>query len=387
MYHTIIKSFLVSLVSISLIACAGFFDKDNLPKPGPLPPDTAEVKTRFLWSSTTGAGVGNEFLKESPALGETAIFTASLRGTVTAVNKHNGKLNWQVNTHVAISSGVGIGECILVVGGAAGEVIALRQEDGVEIWRTCVPGEILARPAISHGVVIVKTVNGILYALSSADGKELWTFHQYEPNLILRGSSSPLIRGHNVIVGFANGNLIRLDLRDGQLRWLKTIALSEGSFAVQRMIDVEADPIVFDHRIFAATYQGNIASLDWTSGKVLWSHSISSYTGMTADEEAVYISDAKSHLWAFNADTGLVIWRQVQLQHRGLTAPEMMCDYIVVGDAEGFLHWVSKDDGHLAARVSVGGHLFSAPLVDSNIVYAVTNSGYVAAYEVLNSPA
>lgn len=382
MYRRIIKYFLVSLFSCSLIACAGFFEKDNTPSPAPLPPDTAEVKSRLLWSTSTGAGVGKEFLKESPALGETAIFTASLRGTVTAVNKDNGRINWQVETRVPLTSGVGLGEDMLVVGGAAGEVIALRQMDGCELWRVNVPGEILAKPAIAHEFVIVKTVNGILYALSAADGHELWTFHQFEPNLILRGSSSPLIRGDSVIAGFANGNLTKLNLHSGELRWLKTIALSEGAFAVQRMIDVEADPIVYDHHIYAATYQGNIASLDWASGKILWSHTISSYTGMAADDDAIYISDAESNVWAFNADSGLVNWRLNQLRYRGLTAPVIMGDYIVMADAEGYLHWVGKCDGHFAGRASVGGHIFSAPLVEDNVVYALTTSGYLAAYEV-----
>jgi outer membrane protein assembly factor BamB len=268
----------------------------------------------------------------------------------------------------------------VVVGSRKGDVIALNQANGRQLWRQTIPGEILANPAVSDDVVVIKAVDGYTRALAVNDGHELWAFQQVEPNLILRGASTPIIRDRALIIGFANGNLAKLNLRDGQMLWLQTIAVPEGAFAIQRMIDIDANPIIFDHHIYAATYQGKIASLDWTSGRVLWGHDISSYTGMIADSDAVYISDARSFVWSFGADNGLANWRQTKLEYRTVSGPAIMSDYVVVGDGQGYLHWLSKRDGHFAARVKIGSAIYAAPIAENNVLYVLSNNGNLSAY-------
>lgn len=376
------KVFAVFLIfTFLLTACAGFFEKDNTPTPTPLTHYRQEVTPRLLWSANVGKGAtGSDYLKMNPAVSETAVYAASTNGVVTSLNKATGRRNWQTDVRASLSSGPGAGDGIVVVGCRNGELVALLQADGRQIWKTSVPGEIIATPAVGGGFVVVKAVDGYTRGLSVKNGQELWSFQQVEPNLILRGSSAPLIRDQNVIAGYANGNLAKLSLHDGQLLWLQTVAIPEGAFPIQRMIDIDADPIVFEHHIYVATYQGKISSLDWTSGKAMWTHDISSYTGMAADDNSVYISDAKGLVWGFNADSGLVSWRQNKLEYRIVSGPATMENYVVVGDAEGYLHWLGKSDGHFAGRVSLGSAIYAAPIVKNNVLYALTNSGYLAAY-------
>lgn len=377
-----IKTFaLFFLFTSTLTACTGFFEKDNTPEPTPLTSYKPEVAPRFLWSANVGSGAtGSDYLKLSPAVSETTVYTTSTDGTVTALNRANGQKRWQVSTRLAVTSGAGAGDGLVVVGSRNGDVIALQEADGRQRWKTAIPGEIIATPAVGNGVVVVKAVDGFTRALSVNDGRELWSFQQVEPNLILRGASAPLIRDRSVIVGFANGNLVKLNSSDGELQWQQTIAIPEGAFAIQRMIDIDADPVIYQHRIFVATYQGKIASLDWISGRSLWSHDLSSYTGMVADDSAVYVSDAKGMVWSFGADSGFVNWRQTRLEYRVISGPTAMGNYIVVGDAQGYLHWLSKQDGHFAGRVSLGSSIYAAPVVENNVLYALTNKGYLTAY-------
>jgi outer membrane protein assembly factor BamB len=378
--HLISQFVLLFLSIIFLSGCNGFFDKDNTPPPRPLTHYPFEINPRFLWSVNTGSGSGGEYLKTSPAIGATDIVTASMNGVITSVNKFNGRINWRTDTRMLISAGPGIGDQLVVAASHRGDIVALSERNGRILWRTVIPGEILANPAIDRGIIIIKAIDGNLRALSTADGHEVWSFRQVEPNLILRGSSRPLIRDNNVIAGFANGNLSKLNLHDGQLLWQQAVAIPEGAFAIQRMIDIDADPTLFDHHLYAATYQGKIASLDWISGKILWNYDISSYTGMIADENTVYISDAKSFIWAFGADNGLVNWRQTALEARIVSGPASMGNYIVVGDAQGYLHWLSKQDGHLAGRIKLNSAIYASPVAENNVLYALTNKGYLVAY-------
>ncbi len=380
MYKQVIKYFLLASSVLLLAACDGFFEKDNTPTPSPLVNFTPEIKPRLLWSTNAGAGADDEFLRISPAISQTSIFTASTNGTVTSINKQDGSKYWQVGTGVPITTSPGIGQGLVVVSSRKGDIVALSQIKGNIVWRTSVTCEILAQPAISNDIVVIKGTDGHVHGLSIKDGHELWLFQQAEPSLILRGSSAPLIRNHGIIVGFANGNLTKLSLGDGQLVWSQTIATPEGAFAIQRMIDIDADPIAYNNRIYAATYQGKIASLESASGKELWSQDISSYTGMVADENTVYISDATGSVWAFNATSGGVNWRQTRLLARVLSGPGDMGRYIVVGDAQGYLHWINKADGHFAAREYLRSPVYAAPIVENNVLYALTNNGKLFAY-------
>jgi outer membrane protein assembly factor BamB len=376
------KIIAASLVStFFMTACAGFFEKDNTPTPTPLTSFTPQASPRLMWSSKVGKGAtGNDYLKMSPALGRSAIYTTSTKGTITSVNKITGNKNWQVDFGIPLSSGPGVGDGIVVVGAQNGTIMALKESNGCQVWRTSVPGEVIASPAVGDGVVVVKAIDGYTRAYSVQTGQQIWAYHQMEPNLILRGSSAPVIRHQDVIVGYANGNLVKLGLNEGQLQWQETVATPEGAFAIERMIDIDADPIVYDYRIYVATYQGRISSLDWTSGRTLWSHDISSYTGMAADDNAVYLSDAKGRVWNFGSENGMVNWRQNKLEYRVVSGPASMGRYVVVGDGEGYLHWLNKADGRFAARVSLGSAIYAAPIVENNVLYALTNNGYLAAY-------
>lgn len=374
-----IKHIFLAALTLLLTACYGFFEKDNSPEPTALTNYKAEVAPRSLWSTSIGSS-DNEYLKLSPTLNGNSIFTSSVNGSVVATNKTNGQSQWRTNTNVTVTSGPGVGDGIVVIGSRKGDVIALNQQNGSVRFKTSVNGEVIAKPAIANNVVVIKTVDGNIHALSANDGHEVWGYQQAEPSLILRGSSSPLISGNNLFAGFANGTLSKLNLSTGQLDWSQPIASAEGAFSIQRMIDINADPIIYQHRIFAATFQGNIASLSWNSGEILWSHNISSYTGMTADGSAVYISDATGVVWAFGVDSGLVNWRQTNLTARKISGPANMGRYIVVGDGEGYIHWLNKSDGHFAAREHVGSSVLAAPIVDNNILYVLTSNGSLSAF-------
>ena len=371
----------LAALTFLLSACSTFFDKDNTPTPTPLPIIKPEIIPKLRWSTHIGKGAtGYDYLKLAPSVTETSVFTVSSTGTVTAINKFNGAKRWERNTGLHISSSAGTGNGIIVIGGQHGEIWALQQSNGCQLWRTSIPGEVIATPAVQNGYVIIKAVDGYTRALSSRDGHEIWSSQQIEPTLILRGSSAPIIHEHQVIVGYANGNITKLNLDDGQPLWSQVAAIPEGAFAIQRMIDIDADPIIFDHRIYVATYQGRISSLDWISGRTIWTHDISSYTGMSATADSIYITDTRGLVWSFNTDNGFINWRQNKLEYRILSGPASMGDYVVVGDAQGYLHWLSKQDGHFVGRASLGSAIYAAPIINDGVLYVLTNKGYLAAY-------
>lgn len=376
------KLLMLGTMSLLLSSC-GFFDKDNTPPPAALVNIEQEARIQPLWYSNTGSGTASEYLKLTPAISGQLIFTASKNGTLTATDKTSGKNIWFINTSENLSGGVATDNNLVFIGTLRGELLAFHQTDGSFAWRTPVASEILSPVAAKNGVVIVKTINDQVTALSATDGHSLWHYEETEPSLILRGSSAPQISGNSTVVGFENGKLLRLGLQTGAEHWQQTIAEPRGIFAIQRMIDIDADPIIVGNHVYAATYQGQIAALDFSTGNQFWSHDISSYSGIASDGGTIYVSDAESHIWAFNAGNGSVKWHHNQLNARNITGPAVVGNYLVVGDAEGYLHWMNKTDGHFVARnlVSTAG-ILATPIVDNNIVYVYTKDGRLAAYTV-----
>jgi outer membrane protein assembly factor BamB len=78
---------------------------------------------------------------------------------------------------------------------------------------------------------------------------------------------------------------------------------------------------------------------------------------------------------------GVPVWRQEALRLRDLTAPTRYKDAIVVGDLEGYLHWLSIDDGSFLARVRAAhGRISSAPLVVGESIVVQSEDGSVSAF-------
>ena len=382
MKKLLIRSFIFAAIIPILSACNGFFDKDNTPTPASLTDYRAEIEPKKLWVVHAGYGSDDNTLRLTPAVDEHNVYTTSTNGTVSALNRINGNIVWQTNTRAPITSGPGSGDGIVVFGSEKGRVLALNATTGCKVWETNIEGQVLSNPAISHDVVVIKTMDGVVHGLSAKNGQSIWTYELEEPSLLLRAASAPLIHNHAVIVGFANGKLAKLNVHNGHSIWLQTIAHPEGAFSIQRMIDIDADPILYNQQLFAATYQGEINALDLIAGTKQWTHHISSYTGMAADQHHVYVSDAASHVWAFASDNGEVMWQQNELNARGITAPALANHYIVVGDAEGYLHWINTSTGHLAAREKVGSVISAQPVVKHDILYVYTNNGNLAAYAI-----
>ena len=374
------KILILCTLSATLSAC-GFFDTDNTPPPSPLTSYHAEARVHTVWYKWTGFGVGSDYLRLPPAVTENAVYTANKGGYVVATNRTSGSTLWSVDTKKSLSAGPSAYNGLIFVGSREGDVLALSETDGKILWQAKVPSEVLAPVAANNNIAIVKTIDGKVTALSETDGHTLWNYQETEPTIILRGASAPQIKNNVAVIGFSNGNLAKLTLKDGNLLWKQTLASPDGIFAIQRMVDVDADPIIYKNKIYAATYQGKVVALDLASGKTFWSQDTSSYSGMAADDNQVYVSDSKSRVTAFNAENGAPSWRQTKLEARSITGPAIMDNYIVVGDEEGYLHWLSKQDGHFIARIKAGGRgIITTPVVYNNVLYVVTRDGHVAAY-------
>ena len=304
------------------------------------------------WIFTSGEGVSDLYLKIKPVFNNGTGYIVDYKGQFQAFDIQTGKILWEKDLNIPASGGLTFSDGKLFLGTSKGELIALalEKQNVKELWRSQLSSEILSSPAVSQGVVVAKTIDGRVYGLTLENGIQSWVYDRSVPRLTLRGSSAPLINNGIVISASDSGKLSALTLNDGKLLWETTIAIAKGRNQLERIIDLDVDPVVVDDVVYVAGYQGRVAAVKIGSGQIIWSRDFSSYSGLHVDAFRVYITDSMGQAWALNRYNGSTLWRQDKLLRRKLTAPAVHEDYLVLGDYDGYLHWLSREDGKLIAR-------------------------------------
>ncbi len=376
--------FLLLISPAILIAGCGLFgDDDDVLPPKELIKFKATLPIKKAWSAKLGKG--SEFLRVSlvPAGDGKRIYAASHDGVVSAFNPDNGKRVWRIELDLPLSAGPGVGEDYVVVAGSDGPLICLSASDGREIWRINMDGESLARPLIHDSSVVVQTIDGKLQVFSVFDGTEKWSIEQDTPRLTLRGTSSPVIVGSTVVAGFDNGRLVGTSLTTGVTAWETVLSPPSGRSDLDRLADVDGTLAVVGQDIYAAGYQGRLASVAAESGQILWARDISTHVGVAVDFANVYSHDGEGELIALLRRNGDEVWRQDALLRREPTTPVAFDNAVAIGDFEGYVHLFSNVDGRPVARIRVGkGLLSGAPVVIGNKLYVQSESGSLEAYAV-----
>jgi len=372
-------------VLVALLAVAACSKDKNVDEPAKLTPlPHPSVQVTHLWGHNMGDKKAAVLrLGQGISIADNRVFAASHNGEVVALDLTNGRVIWHAKTKAPLSGGTASSSELVVAGASDGRIFAFDSATGHSRWNTRLNGEVLAPAAISERLVAVRTVDGKLHALSPADGHELWTTEQQVPRLSLRGTASPVISGDLVLCGFDNGKVVAVSAADGALQWEATVTPPHGRTELERLDDIDSPVRVSGRDVYAVGFQGKVAMLAIDTGQVWWSHEDSSYRGLILDEDTLYLADADGVVTALKARTGAEVWQQKTLLHRGLSPIAVMDDTIVTGDFQGYLHWLDKASGALAARVSTGGGRISTqPLVIGDMVVVVNDRGQINAYRV-----
>jgi len=377
-----LRSGLLAALVLSLSAC-GLWTRDTTERPAPLPEFTAVGTPQTLWSRSIGRG-GDRFLWQmQPGVTEDLVVAADVRGRVAALERNSGTQRWETRLRdVQVASGMGVGGGVAVLGTLDGLAIALNLENGQEIWRTRLSSEVVAVSPVVGGQVVARTNDGRLHALDAASGTTRWTVLRTTPALSLRGAQAPQMLPGRVLASFDTGRLLMLGAARGNVLWEATIGVPSGRSELERLIDADGHIPIYRGAGFAATYQGRLVAVALDSGDPIWARDFSSYQGGDIDTgtEVLVMTAADSHVWGLDPRNGGDLWQQSGLRLRGVTAPVAVGKQAVVGDYEGYLHWLSLDDGSIVARVRAGrGAIVSRPALQDGVLYVVSGNGQVSA--------
>ncbi|ADP09721.1 outer membrane protein assembly complex subunit YfgL [Erwinia sp. Ejp617] len=386
------KLLLPGLMSVTLLSgCSWFSGEEDVVTMSPLPTVQNQFEPKKVWSTSVGDGVGDFYSNLHPAWADNTVYAADRHGTVKALNSGDGEEQWKVdlsertgffssNIPALLSGGLTVDSGRVYLGSERAQVFALNTSDGSIAWQTKAAGEVLSRPVVSDGLVLVHTSNGVLQGLDQLSGNVKWSVNLDVPALSLRGESAPASAFGAAIVGGDNGRVSAVMMNQGQIIWQQRISQPSGATEIDRLADVDTTPVVVNGVVYALAYNGNLTALDLRSGQILWKREIGSVHDMIIDAGRIFLIDQDDRVMALNAEGGVSIWRQSDLLHRNLTSPVLYNGYLVMGDSEGYLHWINTDDGRFVAQQKLDNSGFQTePVVASDKLLIQSKDGEVYA--------
>lgn len=314
---------------------------------------TAELQT--LWQAGVGAAGDAVF---TPAVVGGSVYAAARDGSIVRLD--GGRQVWRISAGQTLAGGVGADGKLVVVGTPKGEVLAFHAADGRPAWQARTSSEILAAPAVAGDLVAVRSGDARIFGFDAADGKRRWVYQRSTPALALRSNVGVLLTDKAIYAGFPGGKLVAIALHNGAALWEATVALPRGATELERIADVASDPVVEAGSVCAVAYQGRVACFDIDNGRQQWARDVSSIAGLDVGGRALYVTDEKGAVHAFERSSGASLWKQDKLFMRAVTRPLAVGRRVAVADFQGVVHLLAEDDGAFVARLNTDGSAIAA---------------------------
>ena len=268
-----------------------------------------------------------------------------------------------------------------MVGNQKGQLFALDQATGETKWTAQLSGAILAPSLIHAGRVITVSNDGTVFAHEVETGKQAWTYNLPNVQFSLRGQAAPVaIDARNVLIASANAYIYAIDAISGIPKMQRRVAVSEGRSDIQRLIDIDGEPVVAGQFVVTTSYQGQVTVLDLASQQVVWSEDASSIQRPEVKGNGVFVAQTDGKITAYEITTGNKLWENDQLLNRQLSNPVMLGNDLVVGDLDGVLHLLDPSTGTIIGRSKTSGEVRTLRVID-NQLYVATRKGAMSVWQ------
>ena len=303
---------------------------------------------------------------------------AASDGSVLAVEADTGRALWRTNVGAKISAGVGSDGKVAAVVTRAGELVAL--EAGQVTWKKPLGVRVATAPLVAGGRVFVLGVDRTVQAFDAGDGAKLWQVQR--PGDALTLSQTGVITAFkDTLVAGQGPRMAGIDPLSATVRWEVPLGSPRGANEVERLADLIGPGGAQRRPRLRALVpgRGRLCRCPARTDRV--DQGIGGTDAVAGDSELLFGADASDRLTAWRTATGDVVWTTEALMFRGLGPPAAIASSVVFGDADGTLHWLSRDKGEAQARVLTDGSAIAVPPVSvGGVLVVVTRSGGVFAF-------
>jgi outer membrane protein assembly factor BamB len=356
---------------VFLTACSSTPEK---PAPTALAQLTPQITVTPLWSAQAGPIASTSTL----SVNASRLALVSQNGLLTVLNADSGALVWQMALNTTVSSGVGSDGNRFSVITQANELVTLT--DGKESWRAKLPASSFTAPLVAGGRVFVLTTDRTVLAFDGASGQKLRTQQRSGDALVLKQAGILTSFQDNLMVGLS-GRLVAMSPSNGVTKWEALIGASRGTNEVERLVDLVAGVSRVNQTLCTRSYQTAVSCTDAAKGTNVWTRTAAGHVGLSGNDTQVFGTESDGKVITWNRLTGQVTWQSETLRFRGLTAPAFSEGQLLVGDDQGWLHWLDPKNGQTVARVQLDASgIALAPLRVGKNWISVSKNGLVQAF-------
>ncbi|MFW2147443.1 outer membrane protein assembly factor BamB [Acinetobacter sp. TY1] len=372
--------FALAILSVAMVGCSSNKVKVEKVKPNPLPKLVQATSLTEVFSHKVSASSEQDPLRLRLDVDNGVVFAMNPKGEVAA---YKGKQRlWETKvTKQELTSGVEAADGLVVVASRKGQVFALDQQTGEQKWTAQLSGAVISPALIQTGRVILVANDGTVFALDEATGQQAWTYKMANAAFSLRGQASPVsLDPRTIAVASSNGYLYAIDSLTGAPRMQRRVAVSDGRSDIQRLVDIDAEPVVVGQYVVTNSFQGQVTVLDLAAQRVAWSVDASSINRPEVAENKVFVAQRDGKLKAFDLATGQELWENEQLLNRNLSNPVLLGQQLVVGDLDGVLHLIDPNTGTLVGRAKTSGEVRTLRVLD-NQLFVATRKGELSIWQ------
>lgn len=382
------------LSSIAVVAAVAACSSTEEPDYAELQSFEQQVSPQVAWRTNIGVGSGEHFSRLTPAYENGVVYVAERHGNLVALNADNGRRLWRSQLgeggsawfnpfskgpSARLAGGVTLAGDTLYVGSERGQLFAIDKDNGEIRWQRQLSGEVVSAPAVAEGYVVAHLGNGMVVGLRADDGEQQWRHEEEVPPLSLRGTSTPAIAAGGVIIGTSNGRAAVLIIENGQLAWDERIATPTGSSDLERIVDIDAAPVVRGDQVYMLAYNGDLVALALRTGDVIWRRDYQGHRPPQVVGSRIFLTTSESHVLSLDRISGNERWRNADLYGRSLTEPLAMPNTVVVADRFGFVHWLDRESGQIIGRYEAKDPIQVGPIRADDKVIVMTIDGRVIA--------
>lgn len=372
------KKILIIFLTFSLIACQS--DSKEEEKPAEL----NEIDSKFSFEKIWTKNLFSDFpLGEvNLAFNQESIFAFNETGIVSSLDFFGNEI-WKKDFNQKISAGLGYGFNSIFFATENGKIFSIDAKSGNMNWESKVNGEVLSSPSSNGLIVAIQSTNGKITALDFNDGTFEWEYQSTVSALSLRGTSKPVFDKNFLYVGFGNGNLVKIESRSGVIQWEVPVTVSEGVSEIERMIDIDAKPVISSNGLaYAVTYQGDLSAIEIEQGRTIWRSSTSSTNNIIYAKNKTFIVDSEDFIRSYDGVKGNSLWVLEDFKLRQLSSPKRYQDFLIVGDFEGYLHLIDLNNGSIEARFRPTNKAVKEVFIFNDSFFSLDDSGKISALKI-----
>ncbi|MGH2953651.1 MAG: PQQ-binding-like beta-propeller repeat protein [Solirubrobacterales bacterium] len=228
--------------------------------------------------------------ESSPVVFGKRVVVGTESGTVYALDRRTGAIDWEVDTAGAVKAALALDDGTLYGANYAGEVFAINAASGAIRWMSSTQGlsfdrggPVYSTPAVAFGRVFLGSIDNRVYSFDAETGEIAWSHSTGDwayPGVAVADTERA---EPTVYIGSKDQNFYALDAKTGDVRWQKDvggIVLGAAS--------------VIGEVVYVGVIGPNIGTygFDAKTGKKVFEHELGEYNPVISDGRRLYLTGA-----------------------------------------------------------------------------------------------